>query len=204
MDSAKKVDFEKKAVISLLGVFVIVLVVGPLRSMGLIKIPVGASAKAASPVGSVKVTKPLGDMMRDSWDRMDPTKQDSMTSAAPAKAAARYTAQDSRDPMKSLFPVELAHEAATSVKAVPVVEKKPDPPPMLLLNGIVWGGPSPRVLINKKVYGVGDEVQGVKVLMIQRGSIIVDHQGRQFSYTPSSGWPTQVGGPPAPPPQTKR
>lgn len=43
----------------------------------------------------------------------------------------------------------------------------------LTLNGIVWDEKSPSALINSKVVGVGDEIDGHRVVEIEKEKVIV-------------------------------
>lgn len=73
----------------------------------------------------------------------------------PPSAAARITA-----PMPTNDPVAAA--------AVPV-----------RLQGIIWGVTPPRAIVNDRIVGVGESVDGVRILDITADGVTIDYQGQR-------------------------
>jgi len=191
MEAAKKAQLEKQIVAGLLVVFGATLLAGPLRSL----LPKPARRAApVSPAGTVKVSKSIGSMMQETWDKVDPDKQRLPRGGEIVKAPALYTAQDARDPLISLIPKE-PPPAAVPGTAAAAKPDAPKPVPKLIVTGLVWGGPHPKAVINQKTYGVGDSVEGVTIVDIGRRGVTVEYLGSRYSYAPMSAWPSAVGKP---------
>jgi hypothetical protein len=180
MDAAAKAQLEKRAVIGLAVVFLVVLVRGPMKSLGFFQAKAGLPS--VEPVPKVTVAKSVGGMLREGWDKLD-YKIDTLApkeSDSPMPVDAAYSASGLRDPLKSLLPkptpAELAGEAAPPVK-------EPPPPPAITIQGLVWGGSEPQAIIGGKLYRVNDTVDGAKILSIQRGGITIEHLGKPVAYS---------------------
>lgn len=169
MNAAKKTEMEKKVVMSLLGLFGVTLVMGPLKSVVRFKsaAPVPGRAVSAGPPPAAPVTPP----------------KTVVTKAAPAIAQASdpvagepaYAAQELRDPMKSLLPH--APPVSTVQAAAPKSPVRAAVMPALQVRGILWGGAQAQAIINDNVYRVGDSVSGLTILAIDRNSVTVDFDG---------------------------
>ena len=182
MDAAKKAKVEKLAVLMLAGVFVAVFIMGPMRSMGLFPSG-GAGAAASASIAGVPVTKSVGGLLQQGWDKMgqqlDSVSTPGIAASAPAPA---YTAFNRRDPFKSYLPRPVAPVDAQS--ATPTVENTPPlPPPQLRVDGLLWGGPEPKAIINGRLYRVDDRVDGVKIVAIGRDGVTVEHLGKSIVYS---------------------
>lgn len=196
MDAAKKTAIEQRIVMGLAGIFVLTVCVGPLRSVGVFgrKAPAGG---ATPPTERVSVSQPLGVMMQRGWRRMDQEAetQDALRLAQAATDAPVYTAQHLRDPLESLLPtpgrqpsVPPTAQPATPSTARPTSPADASvPPPTLEVQGMVWGGAEPRAVIDDRVYGVDDMVEGGKILAIDRHGVTIEHKGRVREYAPASG-----------------
>jgi hypothetical protein len=193
MDKDKKVAFEKKAVLVLAGVFVIVLVVGPLKSLGILHWP---SARAPAPlVDQVQLTGSLGELIQQQRAATDVRPDPGATGPAAGDpqllGPVLYAAGDLRDPLASL----LAKPApVTPEPGVATPEEGPRlvmPPPTLTIQGLVWGGPEPQAIIDGRVYRVNDMIQGGRVTAIDRRGVTVDFHGATLSYAPAS---SRLGG----------
>jgi hypothetical protein len=55
-------------------------------------------------------------------------------------------------------------------------------PPVLSLQGIVWGGKFPLAIINNKVVKAGNIIAEAKVLEISEGGVLVFFKGRQYEF----------------------
>ncbi len=52
--------------------------------------------------------------------------------------------------------------------------------PELKINAIAWKSREPRAIVNMQRVYVGDEIEGAKVLAIQRGSVLFEYGGEPF------------------------
>lgn len=90
----------------------------------------------------------------------------------------RYTASDYRDPLVSLLPQpEQAQMAELLPKPAPVA-------PNVTIEGMWWGGQRPQVLIDGKLYEIGDTVQDSEIVEISRDGVTVVNQGTRFVLRP--------------------
>ena len=188
MGAAKKESLEKRLVIGLIGVFVIVLAGGPLKHqvMGLLGRPaptaVVATAPSIEPPGAASVGTTAASQ----------TQTTQGTTGASATAPI-YTASDLRDPMKSLLP-QPAQAVATQpvdpgiTTTSPPLQPMMVPPPTVSIQGLVWGGPQPQVIINKHVYGLDDFIdKTTRIVAIEREGITIAYGGQtQFIPVPSA------------------
>ena len=181
MDATQKAEWEKRAVLGLAAVFAVVFVLGPLRSLGFFG--TGGSAALPSAVGAVAVTKSVGGMLRQGWEKLDQQVASVTASAAAApQGAAAYTAFQLRDPLKSLLPKPVVPQTE-ALGLSQVAGEAPPPPPALRVEGLLWGDMEPRAIINGRVYGVHDRVGGVTILAIDRGGVTVEHLGKPVVYS---------------------
>jgi hypothetical protein len=93
-------------------------------------------------------------------------------------------------------PVEVKKEEPEEVVKEPVVAppKKfvlPPPPkpslPELILSGTILSKDNPRAIVNGKVLGIGDTIEGVKIVGIMRGEIDALFGGEHFLIRLSTG-----------------
>ena len=120
----------------------------------------------------------------------------------------RYTASVLRDPLKSFLPqavppvsapIQLqpanSESSGRPANAPPASEQRA-PMPNLTVQGLVWGGPRPQVIINDKVYSVGDMVGGGKIVVINRHGVGLEYNGARAFFSPASasGLRGQQGG----------
>lgn len=189
MDVAKKAALEKRIVIGLVGVFAVTLVTGPLRSLRLFTL---GPSTAIPPKGATAVPAVAAGATQPETSEQLAASQPVTANASGASAArgeAAYTAYGLRDPFKNLLP-QLAPPplpASTAPAAGPVTQTSPPqgpPLPPLQIQGVLWGGPKPLAIINGKLYGIDDVVEGGKILSIDRQGITVDFHGVPASYSP--------------------
>ena len=197
MDAAKKATLEKRIVLALLAVFLVTFAADPLRHLGLS----GRSAPPGPPPAEsrVNIGKPLGQLMQEHWNRMDPQASVEVPGASQGfrPPSPAYTAQDLRDPLRDLLPAPAEPAdgvterlAEDGVAAVP--SEGPPPPPDLRVQGLLWGGVEPKAIINDQVYGINDVIAGSKIIAIDRRGVTIDHGGTPVFYPPSSA-PRQAG-----------
>jgi len=97
-----------------------------------------------------------------------------------------YTSGDLRDPFSDLF--QLAAEKEKKEKEEqkiqsPLENIEPEKPLPSLdkfkVQGLIWGGKFPQAIINNKVLGVGDSIEGVEIVNIDKKGITLDFAGRK-------------------------
>jgi len=91
-----------------------------------------------------------------------------------------YKAGFLRDPFTGV----VAHESVS-----PGITAAQEAPPDLIVQGIIWGGRFPQAIINNKVLGVGDSIQGARIISIGKGGVTVLFGGNNFTL----GSPTNAG-----------
>lgn len=64
---------------------------------------------------------------------------------------------------------------------IPQVEAKVEPLPTLVIQGVVWGGFAPQAIINNKVVKVGDVIEGVHIIDINKDGITVFFDNREYN-----------------------
>jgi hypothetical protein len=88
------------------------------------------------------------------------------------RPAVDYSAQDLRDPFM----------LKAGGKATPKIgqggERKPLP--QLNVQGLIWGGKFPQAIINNKVVKVGDVLDNVEILEIDKDGVTVLFEGLQY------------------------
>jgi hypothetical protein len=90
-----------------------------------------------------------------------------------SRPAINYTAEKSRDPFKAYVKIE-------EEKPVEVKVEVPVSPPPLTIQGIVWGGPTPVVIIDNKVAKTGDTIGEVKVVKIGKEGVTILYKNKEF------------------------
>lgn len=83
-----------------------------------------------------------------------------------------YRASSLRDPFTGM----MIHENAgkdTSVAETPL--------PNLTVKGIIWGGRFPQAIIDNKVLGVGDSIQGARITAIGKEGVTLLFGGKSFT-----------------------
>ena len=195
MDAVKKTKLERQIVFGLAVVFGVIFAMGPMKSLGLFNQILLAPPE---PQEKVNVSKPIGAIFREQMQLPIPEEPQSVTSILTKRQLApAYTANELRNPLKNLFPEKPAvpiaqgNPLATLKSAVP---PPPPPPPALRIRGIVWGGSEPKALINDRVYGVGSEVAGVKILAITHQGVTIDYLGTPTLYPADSNLQHPAGG----------
>jgi hypothetical protein len=197
MDAARKAHTERWIIIGLLGLFLVVFVTGPMKTLGWFR----PAAPVEPPVGKVPMAKPLGTVLERLRNRMEADTQVESAAGrgaqaqAPPKTVPAYTAGELRDPFISLLP-EPPHDTQTAGAAAPAA---PGPnsapatraPPTLRVEGVVWGGAAPSAIIDGTVYRLGESVQSMRIVSIDREGVTVDYAGDRLLYPPVSVAPGQ-------------
>ena len=102
------------------------------------------------------------------------------------------TISNLKNPFLSLMPkpkpkpVIVVKKTAPMVVIKPKLKPKPKPrpvvvkppvPPVLKLDGMVWGELNPQAIIDGEVLGVGDKIKGAKIVSITRKGVKLDYNG---------------------------
>jgi len=183
----KKTDVEKRFIIILLCILAVSLCWG-LKSAGLIKLPARAASPSSwppsppSPAGDLAhpITPAVREVQNKTKSQVQPA-----ASTRPSRVALTdrptYTASTLRDPLQSLFPGGPKKlEVRPSQEPGRVTAPSPGEGrlPTLTIQGLIWGGPKPKAIIDNEVYGVGDIVQGATITEIGPEGITLELQGR--------------------------
>ena len=192
MDPAKKAQAERWLVIGLLGVFVVVFVAGPMRTLGWFR--PGSPVQPA--IEKVPMARPLGAVLETLHTRTGvDAKVESGAGRGPQAPLAlsdtvpAYTASALRDPFISLLPPRPQAQAGGTASAAPgssPAPVTPPPPPTLRVEGVVWGGSAPSAIIDGAVYRLGESVQGMTIVAIDRWGVTVDDAGDRILYPPAA------------------
>ncbi|MFC1675285.1 hypothetical protein ACFL1K_05325 [Candidatus Omnitrophota bacterium] len=75
-----------------------------------------------------------------------------------------YSAQELRDPFDEYKSVESASKG-------PEEKEREVSPPSLTVQGVIWGAGFPQAIINEKVVKVGDSVDGVRIVDIEKDMV---------------------------------
>lgn len=78
-----------------------------------------------------------------------------------------------KDPLKDLLHEYLNKERAAEPHAV----KYAAPMPQLRIQGLLWASDMPQAIINGKIVGLGDYIEGVKIVAIQKDGVTVEYGG---------------------------
>ncbi len=152
---------EQRVLPVLVVVFVIALVMGPLKMFK----PARQHPQA---------TPTTTEQARESA----PVKPRAMVKApAPVPTSPVYTAQQVRDPLVSLLPMEPPESIAQGASPGRTQPARQASIPPLSLQGVLWGGAEPQAIINGEVYRVGDRIDEVRITGIDRRGVTVEFNG---------------------------
>lgn len=97
-----------------------------------------------------------------------------------------YKAKEFRSPFFSPFHIKVEPQAAQEKAAQAIEQEKPLP--ALKVQGIIWGGIFPQAIINDKVVKIGDTIEGVRILSVDKEGIAVFFEERKYSLpSPAAG-----------------
>ena len=179
-DASKKLKLEQQAAGGLLVVFLITFAMGPAKHW---IAPHSAAAKPAAPLlGRVELSRPLGETLQQRLEQLT-TPSEARFSAPRDQVATppAYAAQELRDPLKSLLPQEPPHQEGATSRGQPQgptgAAEEPVAPPHLVVQGLWWGAPKPKAIVNGQLYGIGDQVDGARITAIGREGVTVEYGG---------------------------
>lgn len=87
-----------------------------------------------------------------------------------------YKAEGLRDPFE-----ELGVQEGAAAKEAGGPESAGTPPPVLNVQGLIWGGALPQAIINDKVVKAGDTIDGARITDITKEGVSVLFEGRQYN-----------------------
>jgi len=186
MNPVKKVQLEQGLVVGLVLVLGVILVKGPLKHMG------------KSPSEAGRGSKPLEVLAQKYTPRDEVDPRVMPPAPAPEEVVAvppiAYTAHEVRDPFKSLLPAAASSRVESRGPVVGSRSEAPSAPPDLLVQGLVWGGDQPKAIIRGNVYGVGELVEGMKIVAIDQRGVTIEFQGSSIAYPVTTSTPTTSRG----------
>lgn len=112
--------------------------------------------------------------------------QDGQVKPAEETVVAQQAPEHSEDdmdfgnPFQSALPeeqIEIRREMEREEEAEP--EEKFDDSG-LKVSGLVWGEAAPKAIINDSIYGIGDEINGAKILSIGKDGILLMFKSREY------------------------
>ena len=80
-----------------------------------------------------------------------------------------------KDPLRNIF----AQFLKRLRKAVPEKEIEKLPIPDLNIEGLIWNSDMPQAIINGSVVKIGDYIEGVKVVEIDKKGITIEYEGQK-------------------------
>ena len=89
-----------------------------------------------------------------------------------------YKSEELKDPFEP--PEEEKKPEAEPEKQI-MPEVKPAPPPVLKIEGLVWGGRLPQAIINQKVVKIGDIIEGAQIVDINREGVTLTFNNSQYN-----------------------
>lgn len=188
MDASKKSTLEKRIVLALAGVFLLVLIMGPMRSLGVLGTG-RATTPAAAALGTVTAIRSVGAMLQNEQEQLN--RQLASVNAPSTElpqAPPAYTAFDRRDPFKSYLPTPTVPTSTSAAEPnAPVAFTAQPKLPEFHVEGLLWGGPAPKAIIDGHLYGIHDVVNGVKIVSISRDGVTIEHLGEPVVYPVASG-----------------
>jgi len=107
-------------------------------------------------------------------DKLDKEQQSSSQELVIERPKREYRADDLRDPF---IGYEEKQEEPAQASSAP----KEKPLPTLKIQGIIWGGRIPQAIINNKVVKMGDVIEGVKVVNINKDGVIVLFEDKEHN-----------------------
>jgi len=87
------------------------------------------------------------------------------------------------DPFISALPAnEIAvFDLEDDVELEPLEEQEPELDlSVFQVSGLVWGQAAPKAIINDNVYGIGDELEGAKILNISKEGILFGYNNKKY------------------------
>ena len=183
VDPAKKEALLKKGVI--VGVVVLVAGLGynfwSMSGAGKKPATVLPAIPAVIENAPVHVQASLQETLQNLRDRMIPSEELSrpatLSPEEQARQAQKYNAFHTRDPFDNLLWKYLPPPAgsAISVEGGENGEAAASGLPAIEVQGVLWGGKDPLVVIEDSLYKVGDTVKGATIKSIERAGVTISY-----------------------------
>ncbi|MCX7661739.1 MAG: general secretion pathway protein GspB [Candidatus Omnitrophica bacterium] len=101
-----------------------------------------------------------------------------------------YEEENLADPFEPVVKEEREEELP---QQIPFESQEEKPLPYLDIQGVVWGTGLPQVIINNTVLRVGDTIEGVKILKINKEGIEVEFNRKIYKLAiPASSYPLKT------------
>ncbi len=146
----------------------------------IIAISILACSKGAAYALKFKTTVPEG-IDENTWDEKGKELQKQIVDLRPRVV---YRADGLRNPFEQ---PSLLSETEGGVS-------KDKPMPALIVQGIIWGSNLPQAIINNKVVKVGDTLEGVDIIDINKEGVIVLFAGIEHKLSTAPAMGQQVKG----------
>ena len=173
MDDQRKTQLEQRMVLGLVVIF----------GVSIFRTVFAGRGARASPLLPQPIAAPLVKQGNEQQETRLGATTKTHANTHPAVSKPHVDNESSRDPLASLLPKLVTTPATTKPsKPVPTVVKAPS----LVVSGLIWGGARPQAIVNGKVYDVGDEVQGARILEITREGLTVKTAGKTFTFHPGA------------------
>jgi len=127
---------------------------------------------------------------------------DSNNDGVISRPVIEYSSGDLRDPFGDLLKLVVEKEKkekADETAQAPQETVEPQQQPMpsldkLKVQGVVWGGKIPQVIINNKILGIGDLIEGFTISGIDKKGITLNFAGRMVNLATPGNAPAPVKG----------
>lgn len=116
---------------------------------------------------------------------------------APAAPVAPEESIDFKDPFMSALPSkekDLPEDTPVEEGAVEAEPEEEFDPAKYQVTGLVWGQAAPKAIINDSIYGIGDTVEGAKIINIDKEGILWEFNSKEYLMKRDSGSVSEQGG----------
>jgi hypothetical protein len=98
------------------------------------------------------------------------------------KPTVEYKADGLRDPFKG-YQEEMRESMPQTPEQV-ILLAPPATLPEFKIQGTIWGGSIPQAIINNKVVKIGDDIEGAKIIGINKDGVKVIFDNREYNLSP--------------------
>lgn len=107
-------------------------------------------------------------------------------------ASLAYSQGKYKDPFASLLPQEVKETETVDRKPGEkraVVAETEEPLPSLVLQGVLWGGDFPQVIIEGDVYRVGDKLKNLdaRIFKIEKNTVFISYGAKIYKIKVGKG-----------------
>ncbi|HOW36247.1 MAG TPA: hypothetical protein PL155_07525 [Candidatus Omnitrophota bacterium] len=83
-------------------------------------------------------------------------------------------------PKKKIIPKKVEERIPVKPVAEIVKVEREIIPPSLSIQGLIWNTDRPQAIINESVVGIGDTIEGAKIVSIQKTGVSIAYEGKTF------------------------